>query len=127
VRDYADLVRVTVTSGENSVLVAGTLFGRRNRAHLLEAWGQRFNIQLDRHITMVRYGDVPGMIGRVGTHFGQHGINIVSAAVGHIDSDDVGADGLAVMVITTDSAVPHEVIDEIVALDGFEAGRTMTL
>ena len=31
------------------------------------------------------------------------------------------------MVITTDSAVPHEVIDEIVALDGFEAGRTMTL
>ncbi|HUA45120.1 MAG TPA: phosphoglycerate dehydrogenase [Solirubrobacteraceae bacterium] len=127
VRDYADLVRVTVTSGESSVLVAGTLFGRRNRAHLLEAWGERFNIQLEKHVTMFRYGDVPGMIGRVGTHFGTHGINIVSAAVGHVDSDEVGDDGLAVMVITTDSAVPHSVIGEIVALDGFEAGRTVTL
>jgi D-3-phosphoglycerate dehydrogenase / 2-oxoglutarate reductase len=127
VRDYADLVRVTVTSGEESVLVAGTLFGRRNRPHLLEAWGQRFNIQLEKHITVFRYGDVPGMIGRVGTHFGQHGINIVSAAVGHVDSDIVDAGNLAVMVITTDSAVPQEVIDQIVGLDGFEAGRTLTL
>ena len=31
------------------------------------------------------------------------------------------------MVITTDAAVPDEVVDEIVALDGFVAGRTMTL
>ena len=127
VRDYSDLVRVTVESGEESVLVAGTLFGRRNREHLLEAWGQRFNIQLEKHITMFRYGDMPGMIGRVGTHFGEHGINIVSAAVGHVDNADTGEGPLAVMVITTDSAVPDDVISEIVALDGFEAGRTMTL
>jgi len=127
VRDYSDLVRVTVESGEESVLVAGTVFGRRNREHLLEAWGQRFNIQLEKHITVFRYGDVPGMIGRVGTHFGEHGINIVSAAVGHVDKTDTGEGPLAVMVITTDSAVPDDVIREIVALDGFEAGRTMTL
>jgi len=38
VRDYSDLVRVTVESGDESVLVAGTLLGRRNRAHLLEVW-----------------------------------------------------------------------------------------
>ena len=117
VRDYADLVRVTVTSGEASVLVAGTLFGRRNRAHLLEAWGQRFNIQLEKHITMFRYGDVPGMIGRVGTHFGTHGINIVSAAVGHVDSDQVGGP-LAVMVLTTDAAVPQDVIERSCASTG---------
>ena len=105
--------------------MAGTLIGRRNREHLLEAWGQRFNIQLEKHVTVFRYGDVPGMIGRVGTHFGEHGINIVSAAVGHVDDSSDGP--LAVMVITTDSAVPQAVIDEIVALDGFEAGRTITL
>jgi D-3-phosphoglycerate dehydrogenase len=128
VRDYADLVRVTVESGEESVLVAGTLLGRRNRAHLLEVWGQRFNIQLEDHITVFRYRDMPGMIGRVGSHFGEHGINIVSAAVGrHPDAAHVGEGLEAVMVITTDSAVPHAVIDEIAALDGFEAGRTVTL
>jgi D-3-phosphoglycerate dehydrogenase / 2-oxoglutarate reductase len=128
VRDYSDLVRVTVESGDESVLVAGTLLGRRNRAHLLEVWGQRFNIQLEDHITLFRYRDMPGMIGRVGTHFGEHGINIVSASVGrHPDAADVG-DGLeAVMVITTDAAVPESVIEQIVDLDGFEAGRAVTL
>ena len=81
-RDYTDLVRVTLTCGEGSVRVAGTLIGRRNRPHLLEAWGQRFDLQLEDHITLFRYRDVPGMIGRVGTIFGEHGVNIVSAAVG---------------------------------------------
>ena len=127
-RHYSDLVRVTVESGDESVLVAGTLLGRRNRAHLLEVWGQRFNIQLEDHVTLFRYRDMPGMIGRVGTHFGERGINIVSAAVGrHPDAADVDEGLEAVMVITTDAAVPPSVIAEIVDLDGFEAGRAVTL
>jgi len=127
VRDYSDLVRVTVESGDEGVLVAGTLLGRRNRAHLLEVWGQRFNIQLEDHVTVFRYRDMPGMIGRVGTHFAEHGINIVSAVVGRHPDAHVGEGLEAVMVITTDAAVPQAVIDEIVALDGFEAGRAVTL
>ena len=128
VRDYSDLVRVTVESGDDAVLVAGTLLGRRNRAHLLEVWGQRFNIQLEDHVTLFRYRDMPGMIGRVGTHFGEHGINIVSAAVGrHPDMVHLGQGLEAVMVITTDAPVPRSVIAEIVTLGGFEAGRTVTL
>ncbi len=128
VRDYSDLVRVTVESGDENVLVAGTLLGRRNRAHLLEVWGQRFNIQLEDHITLFRYRDMPGMIGQVGTHFGEHGINIVSAAVGrHPDTVHVGQGLEAVMVITTDAPVPRSVIEEIVRIDGFEAGRAVTL
>src|SRR5581483_5232891 len=81
-RDYTDLIRVTITCGQESVRVVGTLIGRRNRPHLLEAWDQRFDVQLEDHITLLRYQDVPGMIGRVGTIFGHHGVNIVSAAVG---------------------------------------------
>jgi D-3-phosphoglycerate dehydrogenase / 2-oxoglutarate reductase len=127
-RDYTDLVRVTVVSGEDSVRAVGTLIGRRNRAHLLEAWDQRFDLQLEDQLTVFRYGDRPGMIGRVGTIFGEHGINIVSAAVGRGAEDSADAeDRVAVMAITTDGIVPQEVIDEIVALDGFEAGRTVSL
>ena len=76
---------------------------------------------------MFRYGDVPGMIGRVGTLFGSRGINIVSGRGWARGRRRRRRGPLAVMVITTDAAVPHDVIDEIVALDGFEAGRTMTL
>jgi len=66
------------------------------------------------------------MIGRVGTIFGEHGLNIVSAAVGR-QPEDSQHDGLAAMVITTDAAVPREVLEEIVAGEGFVAGRTVSL
>jgi D-3-phosphoglycerate dehydrogenase len=128
VRDYADLVRVAVTSGDDRVKVAGTLIGRRNHPHLLEAWGQRFDIQLEDHVTIFRYRDLPGMLGRVGTVFGKHGINIVSAAVGRQpENASTGNEGVAAMTITTDTTVPHDVVDEIVAGEGFEAGRTVNL
>jgi D-3-phosphoglycerate dehydrogenase len=126
--DYSDLVRVSIDSGDGSVRVAGTLQGRRHRPHLLEVWGQRFDVQLEDQITVLRYRDVPGMIGRVGTCFGEHGINIVSAAAGRRPDDSVRDDArLQVMVVTTDAPVAQDLIDEIIAGDGFEAGRTVTL
>ena len=127
-RDYTDLIRVAVTSGDTPVRVVGTNLGRRDRPHLLEAWGLRFNVQLEDHITLFLYRDLPGMIGRVGTVFGAHGINIVSAAVGRQpggSSADNG--GLAAMAITTDVAVPRDLVDEIASSEGFEAGRSVTL
>jgi len=96
-----------------------------HRPHLLEAWGQRFNLQLEPHIAFFRYRDVPGMIGRVGTCFGEQGINISSAAVGHTPED--GDKGLAVMVVTTDEPVPDAVVEQIVGTDGFVAGRAVAL
>ncbi|MFL5864238.1 MAG: phosphoglycerate dehydrogenase [Solirubrobacteraceae bacterium] len=127
-RDYTDLVRVEVTAGGASVRVAGALFGRHNRPHLLEAWGQRFNVQLEEHVTLFRYSDVPGMLGRVGTLFGQHGVNIISAAVGRLPDEDAGGDAhLAAMAITTSAPVPSAVVEEIVNSDGFVAGQTVAL
>jgi D-3-phosphoglycerate dehydrogenase / 2-oxoglutarate reductase len=120
-RDFTDLVRVTVGGHR----VVGTVLGRRDRAHLLEAWGQRFNLQLEDHLALFRYRDVPGMIGRVGTVLGEHGVNIASAAVGHAPD---GAEGdCAVMVVTTDQAVPRAVVDELVASEGFVEGKAVSL
>jgi D-3-phosphoglycerate dehydrogenase len=116
---------VTVVAGEQRARVVGTTLGARHRPHLLEAWGQRFNLQIEDYIALFRYSDVPGMIGRVGTCFGEQGINISSAAVGHMPED--GEEGLAVMVVTTDQPVPQSVIDQIVGLDGFVAGRAVAL
>jgi len=124
-RDFADLVRVSLVSGEQRVRVVGTTLGRRHRPHLLEAWGHRFNLQLEDHIALFRYRDVPGMIGRVGTCFGENGINISSAAVGHVPED--GDVDLAVMIVTTDEPVPETVVEQIVSLEGFVAGRAVAL
>ena len=127
-RDYTDLIRVAVTSGDATGRVVGTNLGQLHRPHLLEAWGQRFNVQLEDHITLFLYRDLPGMIGRVGTVFGEHGINIVSAAVGRQpEGENVSDGGLAAMAITTDVAVPRDLVDQIASSDGFESGRSVTL
>jgi D-3-phosphoglycerate dehydrogenase len=127
-RDFTDLVRVTVVAGDQRARVAGTTLGRQHRPHLVEAWGQRFNVQMeDDYIVLFRYRDTPGMMGRAGMCFGAHGVNINSAAVGHVPEEAGGNGGLAVMVLTTDAPVPQPVLDEILSVDGFFEGRFIAL
>jgi D-3-phosphoglycerate dehydrogenase / 2-oxoglutarate reductase len=116
--DFTGLVTVRIDSGGETVEVAGTAVGPRNVPHLVRVWGQSFYMPFAHHLAIFRYRDKPGMVGRVGTAFGQHGVNIVSAAVGAEAKPDQ-----AVMAVTTDAAVPEEVIDEITVQDGFYAGR----
>lgn len=132
-QDFNELIRVTVLAGDQRVAVAGTGIGPNRVPHLVEVQGRRLTIELEPHVTVFRYRDLPGMIGRVGTIFGQHGINISSAAVGHVPDGQgeaiaPGEDGrLAAMVVTTDAAVPKAVVDEIVASEGFVDGWAVDL
>jgi D-3-phosphoglycerate dehydrogenase len=126
-RDFTDLVRVIVVSGGVRTRVVGTTLGQMHRPHLLEAWGSRFNVQIEHHLAIFRYRDVPGMLGRVGTALGEAGINIVSAAVGQRPDDETSGDGEAAMIVTADAPIPPDVVDRIAATDGFAAGRTVSL
>ncbi|HEX3693214.1 MAG TPA: phosphoglycerate dehydrogenase [Solirubrobacteraceae bacterium] len=124
-QDFNELIRVTVIAGAEKVAVAGTGIGPNRVPHLVEVQGRRLTIELTPFVTVFRYADLPGMVGRVGTIFGQHGINISSAAVGHTpDGDD---ERHAAMVVTTDVAVPREVVEQIVASEGFASGWAVVL
>jgi D-3-phosphoglycerate dehydrogenase / 2-oxoglutarate reductase len=120
--DFTELLTVRVGHGGDAIEVSGTGVGPRNVPYLVGAWGQSFYMPLAEHLAIFRYADQPGMIGRVGTAFGEHGVNIVSAAVGAKPGQDE-----AVMVLTTDAPVPPAVIDEIAGGDGFFAGRAIEL
>jgi D-3-phosphoglycerate dehydrogenase len=124
-RDFTDLVRITIVSGDERYRVAGTTLGRRNRPHLLEAWGQRFNLQLDEdaHLALFRYPNRPGMLGRVGSLLGEHGINISSATQGVQRSGD----DLNVVIVVTDSDIPAAVIRRVLAEPGVLEGRTLRI
>jgi len=145
-QDFHELIRVTVIAGGERVAVAGTGIGPGRVPHLVEVQGRRLTIELERFVTIFRYADVPGMIGRVGTIFGRHGVNISSAAVGHTPdgarsgagagpaevgaetgAGDAGGGRLAAMVVTTDVLVPPQVVDEIVASEGFFGGWSVPL
>ncbi len=120
--EFTELVIVRLEAGDDSVEVAGTAVGPRNLPHLVRVWGESFYMPFAEHIVVFRYKDQPGMIGRVGTIFGEHGVNIASAAVGAEASG-----GRAVLALTTDAPVPEEVLEQILELDGFDAGRAVDL
>ncbi|MCW2979450.1 MAG: D-3-phosphoglycerate dehydrogenase, partial [Solirubrobacterales bacterium] len=121
--NFTELVTVRIGSGAHAVEVAGTGVGPKNEPYLVSAWGESFYLPFAEHITVFRYADQPGMIGRVGTAFGEEGVNIVSAAVG---AEGGGGDG-AVMALTTDAAVRPEALEKILGLDGFSVGRSVDL
>src|SRR5215216_6422877 len=123
-RDFTDLVRISIVTGDERYRVVGTTLGRHNRPHLLEAWGQRFNLQLDEgaHLALFRYPNRPGMLGRVGSLLGERGINISSATQG---VQQESHDELNVVVVVTDTHIPDDVLRAILAEPGVLDGRTL--
>jgi D-3-phosphoglycerate dehydrogenase / 2-oxoglutarate reductase len=119
--DFTELVTVRLGSGDGAVEVSGTGVGPRNEPYLVSVWGESFYLPFADHLAVFRYADRPGMIGRVGTMFGEEGVNIISAAVG------AEAGERAVMALTTDAPVRAETIDKILELDGFSIGRSVDL
>jgi D-3-phosphoglycerate dehydrogenase / 2-oxoglutarate reductase len=120
--DFTELITVRVGHGADAIEVSGTGVGPRNVPYLVGVWGQSFYLPLAEHLAVFRYSDQPGMIGRVGTAFGEDGVNIVSAAVG---AEANG--GQAVMVLTTDAPVPPATVERILELGGFAEGRAIDL
>jgi D-3-phosphoglycerate dehydrogenase / 2-oxoglutarate reductase len=102
--------------------VAGTGVGPRNIPYLARVWNEDFYLPFAEHLAIFRYTDQPGMIGRVGTVFGEEGVNIVSAAVGAEPDGET-----AVMALTTDAPVNPSTIERILKLDGFFVGRAVSL
>src|ERR1700759_3572234 len=121
--DFTDLVTVRLGSGDDEVEVAGTGVGPKNEPYLVSAWRESFYLPFAEHITVFRYADQPGMIGRVGTAFGEAGVHSISAAVG---AESGGGDA-AVMALTTDAAVRPDAVEKILGLDGFSVGRSVDL
>jgi D-3-phosphoglycerate dehydrogenase len=57
---------------------------------------------------MLNNHDVPGVVGRVGTMLGQHGINIAGLELGREK-----AGGMAISFVHVDEAVPETVLAEL--------------
>ncbi len=99
--DYKNLVAVSADGRR----VAGTTIGTEDRQWLVSALGFQVEIELAPRMALLCYDDVPGVIGRVGTLFGNAGVNIANMAVSR--SRDAGK---ALMALSIDSPVPPELI-----------------
>jgi D-3-phosphoglycerate dehydrogenase len=105
-QDYVSQVSVRVeTESESDVAVAGTLLGKKNAERVIQVWDFDVEIEPSTHMIFLIYVDRPGIIGKVGTIFGEHAINIATMEVGRKE-----AGGDALMGLTVDSPVPSDVL-----------------
>jgi D-3-phosphoglycerate dehydrogenase / 2-oxoglutarate reductase len=120
-RDFTNLVRVGVTADGDELHVAGTTIGRENRIWLVSALGFELEMELAPLLVFFRYDDVPGVIGRVGTLFGEAGVNIANMAVSRTRRG-----GKALMALSIDTEPPPELVDRVKA-EGFDDARFISL
>ena len=120
--DYTSLVALRLEDDRGENVVSGTLVGPRLQPRLVEVMGFDMDIVPEKHMLFIRNEDVPGMIGKLGTVLGEHGINIGNMAVGR------GKPGSrAAMAVTVDEPVPEEVRKVLLATPGFNQARAVTL
>jgi len=120
-RHYTNLVRVAISGDGEEVEVSGTTVGPEQRLFLAGALGFAIDIELAPRIAFLVYNDVPGVIGRVGTMFGDAGVNIANMAVSRTK-----AGGKALMAFSIDSPAPPE-LAERVRSSGFDEVRFIDL
>jgi D-3-phosphoglycerate dehydrogenase len=120
-RDFTNLVRVEVRSNGDQVRVAGTTIGNEHRHWLVSALGFELEMELAPEMVFFRYDDVPGVIGRVGTLFGEAGVNIANMAVSRTRRG-----GKALMALSIDTDPPADLV-ETVRAQGFDDAHVISL
>ena len=92
------------------------------RERLIDVWNTPVDVEPTQYMCFFRYEDRPGIIGAVGTGFGEAGVNIAAAQVGR---SEVG--GEAIMALSLDDAVPDDILARLVERIGATRGRSITL
>ena len=120
-RDFTNLIRVEIRRNGDQVRAAGTIIGNENRNWLVNALGFELEMELAPLMVFFRYDDVPGVIGRVGTLFGEAGVNIANMAVSRTRRG-----GKALMALSLDGEPPPELV-EAVREQGFDDALVIRL
>jgi D-3-phosphoglycerate dehydrogenase / 2-oxoglutarate reductase len=120
-RDYTNTVEVRVVAEREEITVSGTTIGPEPRLFLGGALGFAIDIEIAPHMVFVRYEDRPGVIGRVGSMFGDAGVNIANMAVSRTKEG-----GEALMVFSIDTPATAELVEALHEV-GFDDVRFVEL
>jgi D-3-phosphoglycerate dehydrogenase len=119
--NYASLLTAELTTDQGHRQVAGTLFHRRE-PRIVQVDGFGLEAPAAGWMVVLSNEDVPGVIGRIGTLFGAHRINIAGMQLGRQRPG-----GHAVSVLSLDTRVPDSVLAELRALPSIRAAQLVRL
>lgn len=115
--DYNSLLSVKAKVGKGGLVVAGTLFGKKD-IRIVQIDDKSIDIVPSGAMLVTTHIDKPGIIGRVGTLLGGKGVNIGGM---HVGRESVGK--MALMVLNVDEPMSEDVLKQIREMDGIESAR----
>lgn len=110
---------ITLSINDGKAKVAGTLLENKE-ARLIKYNNYYLNVSFSDYMLFTEHIDVPGIIGKIGSVLGANKINIGFMQVGRYD-------GSAVMVLSVDSPVNDEVLEEIRKVENIKLVRRILL
>ena len=112
VKDFKNMIAVTVQTSHEKCFAAGAIFGRQD-PRIVRIDDFSLEAIPDGNMLILHNNDRPGVVGNVGTTLGDNGINIARL---QLSRQPVNGERKALIVVSTDSPVPETVIEKLRAL-----------
>jgi len=121
------VITITLKTHKGSHVVKGAiLHGETPR--ILHVDGIDAEAPLEQNLVYMRNQDVPGVIGKVGTVLGKHGINIANFSLGRrAEEPAAGAPREAIAVVQVDGSVPEAVVSELKGIPAVQQAKAVHL
>ncbi|MBN2255081.1 MAG: phosphoglycerate dehydrogenase [Deltaproteobacteria bacterium] len=105
--DYRNMITITVRTSKEERFAAGTIFGKKDE-RIVKIDKFILDVIPEGNMLVLYNYDKPGVIGNIGTTLGKNNINIARL---HLSREQV--DGQALVVLSTDSLLPENVLKEM--------------
>jgi D-3-phosphoglycerate dehydrogenase len=119
---HADTIRLEVETESSVTTVEGAVVLGKPR--LMHVDGIYCEAPLNGPLVCMKNLDVPGVIGHVGTVLGSNRINIANFSLGRSES---GQPLQAIAVVSTDTLVPQEVLDQLMENPAVTLARSVAI
>lgn len=118
--DYTDALELCASGAEKSVSVAGAFFGATPRIVSVNA--RPVEARPQGVVLVLENVDRPGIVGRIGTLLGEHGVNIATMSLSRNQ-----AGGTALTVLNLDTAPDETLLAKIRASDDIRSAQVVQL
>ncbi|NDW07231.1 phosphoglycerate dehydrogenase [Jiella pacifica] len=117
---FETYIKLTITTEKQTRDVAGTVFSD-GKPRFIQIKGINLDAEIGRYMVYTTNNDAPGIIGLLGTVFGNADVNIANFQLGR---NRPGGDAIALLYV--DSPVPEEVLDKVRAHKAIASAKPLT-
>ncbi|ORE94937.1 phosphoglycerate dehydrogenase [Aurantimonas sp. 22II-16-19i] len=117
---FETYIKLSITTEKQTRDVAGTVFSD-GKPRFIQIKGINLDAEIGRYMVYTTNNDAPGIIGLLGTTFGNAGVNIANFQLGR---NRPGGDAIALLYV--DSPVPEDVLDAVRAHQAIASAKPLT-